>query len=71
MDARVLPNLTRPQLVDLVNDAIRQKIFVRRAHQWPMRNTGETVTVQALVLNCDHADVISALSTNNGNGKPV
>ena len=73
MDARVLPNLTRPQLVDLVNDAIRQKIFVRQEHQWLMRNTGETVTVQALVLNCDHADVIGALSANHvaGNGKPT
>ena len=61
MDARVLPNLTRPQLVDLVNDAICQKIFVRQEHQWLMRNTGETVTVQALVLNCDHADVIGGM----------
>jgi len=62
MEARVLPNCTRPQLVDLVNDAIHQKIFLRQAHQWLMRNTGETVTVQSLVLNCDHPEVTSALS---------
>jgi uncharacterized LabA/DUF88 family protein len=62
MEARVLPSFTRPQLVDLVNDAIRQKIFLRQAHQWLMRNTGETVTVQSLALNCDHPEVTSALS---------
>jgi len=62
MEAHVLPNFTRPQLVDLVNDAIHQKIFLRQAHQWLMRNTGETVTVQSLVLNCDHPEVTSALS---------
>jgi len=65
MEARVLPDFTRPQLVDLVNDAISQKMFLRQAHQWLMRNTGETVTVQSLVLNCDHPEVIHALSANN------
>jgi hypothetical protein len=36
-----------------------------------MRNTGETVTVQALVLNCDHADVMNVLSADDTprNGK--
>lgn len=67
-ESRVFPNLTRPQLVDVVNDAVRQKIFLRQAHQWLMRNTGETVTVQALVLNCDHPEVISALAGTNGGG---
>ena len=65
MESKTLPNYTRPQLVDLVNDAIRQKVFIREAHQWQMRNTGETVTVQALVLNCDHPDVTSVLSANH------
>lgn len=65
MEAKILPHLTRPQLVDLVNDAIRQKIFMRQARPWQMRNTGETVTVQALVLNCDHPDVINALNANH------
>lgn len=65
MEAHVLPSFTRPQLVDLVNDAIRQKMFLRQAHQWLMRNTGETVAVQSLVLNCDHPEVIRALSANN------
>jgi uncharacterized LabA/DUF88 family protein len=65
MEAHIFPNLTRPQLVDLVNDAIRQKVFSREAHQWQMRNTGETVTVQALVLNCDHAEVMNVLSGNH------
>jgi uncharacterized LabA/DUF88 family protein len=64
MEAHVLPSFTRPQLVDLVNDAISQKMFLRRAHQWLMRNTGETVTVQSLVLNCDHPEVTRALSAN-------
>jgi uncharacterized LabA/DUF88 family protein len=70
-EARVFPALTRPQLVDVVNDAVRLKILLRQAHQWLMRNTGETVTVQALVLNCDHPDVVSALTGVNGgcNGK--
>ena len=65
MEAKMLPNFTRPQLVDLVNDAIRQKVFLREAHQWLMRNTGETVTVQALVLNCDHPDVMTVLTANH------
>lgn len=65
MEAHVLPSFTRPQLVDLVNDAISQKMFLRQAHQWLMRNTGETVTVQSLVLNCDHPEVIRALSADN------
>jgi uncharacterized LabA/DUF88 family protein len=71
MESHAFPNLARPQLVDLVNDAIRQKVFLRQAHQWQMRNTGETVTVQALVLNCDHADVINVLSAESTprNGK--
>jgi len=64
MEARVLPDLARPQVVDLVNEAIRHKILLRQAHQWQMRNTGETVTVQALVLNCDHPDVTSVLAAN-------
>jgi len=65
MDAKVFPNLTRPQLVDLVNDAIRQKIFLRQARYWLMRNTGETVMVQALALNCDNAEVTNVLSANH------
>jgi uncharacterized LabA/DUF88 family protein len=72
MESKILPNYTRPQLVDLVNDAIRQKVFMRQARQWQMRNTGETVTVQALVLNCDHSDVVSVLSANHtGNSQPT
>jgi hypothetical protein len=71
MEAHVFPNLARPQLVDIVNDAIRQKVLLRQAHQWQMRNTGETVTVQALVLNCDHTDVMNVLSADDTsrNGK--
>jgi uncharacterized LabA/DUF88 family protein len=65
MEVKVFPNLTRPQLVDLVNDAIRQKIFLRQARYWLMRNTGETVMVQALALNCDNADVTNVLSANH------
>jgi uncharacterized LabA/DUF88 family protein len=65
MEAHVLPSFTRPQLVDLVNDAISQKMFLRQAHQWLMRNTGETVTVQSLVLNCDHPEVTRALSADD------
>lgn len=65
MEAKVFPNLTRPQLVDLVNDAIRQKIFLRQARYWLMRNTGETVMVQALALNCDNAEVTNVLSANH------
>ena len=65
MEAQVLPSFTRPQLVDLVNDAISQKMFLRQAHQWLMRNTGETVTVQSLVLNCDHPEVTRVLSAND------
>lgn len=65
VEARVLPNLSRPQVVDLVNDAIRQKIFLRQARPWLMRNTGETVMVQTLVLNCDHAEVVNVLSAAN------
>jgi uncharacterized LabA/DUF88 family protein len=65
LEAKILPNLARPQLVDVVNDAIRQKVFLREAHQWLMRNTGETVTVQALVLNCDHPDVMTVLTANH------
>ncbi len=64
MEAKVFPNLTRPQLVDLVNDAIRQKVFLRQARYWLMRNTGETVMVQALALNCDNAEVTNVLSAN-------
>jgi uncharacterized LabA/DUF88 family protein len=65
LESRVFPNLTRPQLVDLVNDAIRQKVFLRRARYWLMRNTGEMVEVQALVLNCDNPDVVAVLSANH------
>jgi uncharacterized LabA/DUF88 family protein len=65
MEGRVFASLKRPQLVDLVNDAIRQKVFLRRARYWLMRNTGEMVEVQALVLNCDHPDVMSVLSANH------
>ena len=65
MESNVLPSFTRPQIVDLVNDAISQKMFLRQAHQWLMRNTGETVTVQSLVLNCDHPDVTRALSADD------
>lgn len=65
LEAKVFPNLTRPQLVDLVNDAIRQKIFLRQARYWLMRNTGETVMVQALALNCDNAEVTNVLSANS------
>ncbi len=65
LEAKILPDLARPQLVDVVNDAIRQKVFLREAHQWLMRNTGETVTVQALVLNCDHPDVMTVLTANH------
>jgi uncharacterized LabA/DUF88 family protein len=64
LETQVFPNLTRPQLVDLVNDAIRQKIFLRQARYWLMRNTGETVMVQALALNCDNAEVTNVLSAN-------
>ncbi len=70
MEANVLPNFKRPQIVDLVNDAIRQKILTRQPRQWLMRNTGEAVMVQALVLNQDHPDVIGALAGSSaGNGK--
>ena len=65
LETKVFPNLTRPQLVDLVNDAIRQKIFLRQARYWLMRNTGETVMVQALALNCDDAEVTNVLSANS------
>jgi hypothetical protein len=65
MEGHVFPNLKRPQLVDLVNDAIRQQIFLRRARYWLMRNTGEMVEVQAIVLNCDHPEVTSALAANH------
>jgi len=65
LETQVFPNLTRPQLVDLVNDAIRQKIFLRQARYWLMRNTGETVMVQALALNCDNAEVTNVLSANS------
>ena len=65
MESHVLPSFTRPQIVDLVNDAISQKMFLRQAHQWLMRNTGETVTVQSLVLNCDHPEVTRALSADD------
>jgi uncharacterized LabA/DUF88 family protein len=65
LEAKVFPSLTRPQLVDLVNDAVRQKIFLRQARYWLMRNTGETVMVQALALNCDNAEVTNVLSANH------
>jgi uncharacterized LabA/DUF88 family protein len=65
LEAKVFSNLTRPQLVDLVNDAIRQKIFLRQARYWLMRNTGETVMVQALALNCDNAEVTNVLAANH------
>lgn len=58
-------NLPRGQLSDRLNDIIDAGVFLRVAHPWQDRETGEPITIRTLKLNRQHPLVIAALGESS------
>lgn len=53
--------MPRNQLADRINEIIDAGVFLRVAHPWQDRNTGEPITIRTIKLNRQHPLVIAAL----------
>jgi len=53
--------LPRNQLADRINEIIDAGVFLRVAHPWQDRGTGEPITIRTLKLNRQHPLVIATL----------
>ncbi len=58
--------MPRNQLADRINEIIDAGVFLRVAHPWQDRSTGEPITIRTLKLNRQHPLVIAALEQPRG-----
>jgi tetratricopeptide (TPR) repeat protein len=58
--------MPRNQLADRINEIIDAGVFLRVAHPWQDRGTGEPITIRTLKLNRQHPLVIAALEQPRG-----
>jgi tetratricopeptide (TPR) repeat protein/uncharacterized LabA/DUF88 family protein len=54
--------MPRNQLADRINEIIDAGVFLRVAHPWQDRGTGEPITIRTLKLNRQHPLVLATLS---------